>query len=81
MWTAAETYLSENPVSAAPAVTGFSDKTGSLSEKNGISDSPVTVKQYYHVRILSYKITYSSYCLLGYKRCTIVYRPRTSRAQ
>jgi hypothetical protein len=33
MWTAAETYLSESPVSAAPAVTGFSDKTGSLSEK------------------------------------------------
>ena len=27
-----------------PAVTGFSEKTVSLSEKNGLSEIPVTVK-------------------------------------
>ena len=37
--------MSENPVTAAPAVTGFSEKTGSLNEKNGFSENPVTVKQ------------------------------------
>ena len=40
-----DTVFSENPVTAAPAVTGFSEKTGSLSEKNGLSENPVMVKQ------------------------------------
>jgi hypothetical protein len=59
-------------------------KRGPSAKKNGISDNPVTVKQYYHVRILrgsgdgqdpdrhrilSYKITYSSYyCLFGLQK-------------
>ena len=41
--------MSENPVTAAPAVTGFSEKTGFLSEKNGMSDNPVTVKKHYRI--------------------------------
>ena len=36
-------------MTAASAVTGFSEKTGSLSEKNGMSDNPVTVKKHYRI--------------------------------
>ena len=32
-------------MTAAPTVTGFSEKTVSFSEKNGLSENPVTVKQ------------------------------------
>ena len=39
--------MSENPVTAAPAVTGFSEKPGSPSEKNGFSENTVTVKKHY----------------------------------